>query len=389
MPSLLYLVRKVRERGIIWCVRTTIKYYLTWRHRIRGQIGLKLQQIFIRPVLIIPSLRFLFRRDVHLDRRILAIWDFRTSPYSIGDMLYFNEVTMIQRLIHKVDKVDICLTFDSTNTSPSAVNIIRADDNYYHVSTLLPVVTTNPNLGSFYIFDSQERLEAFLMANVDRYHIFPPLKEYLNKFPSSASNFNFINKFYRKNGFIPYLSCQPNIIKWACTFINRNVEPYFPVVVHLRNQQLFTERNARLDCWLEFFKYCNGKFNVKFVLIGAMEETDDRFRQFPNVVVAKDFGTTVVQDLALIQTSLLFLGVSSGPNIMAIFSDTPYVIFNFTPYTESDIPYGSKPAFATDLQKMAWEPENTDMLIREFSELYSKINLSEWKTKHLGRLKET
>ena len=380
MPGLSYLFGKVRERGFIQSLKAVMEIA---RLRI-GRINHGLHHFLVRSTLTIPSLRFLLRPSHQPEKRILAIWDFHTSPYSVGDVLVFNEMTMVLRLIHKVDKVDVCLVWDRSDTKPAIINSAHPGNhtNHYNLSTILPVASVNPDLGSVYIFDSRDRLEAFLIENADKYDIWPPLTEYLNKFSTYQSNFDFVHNFYKSNGYIPYLSCEELLVKWAYGFIRDNVRPYFPVVVHLRNHPtVIPSRNARLDCWLEFFNYCNGKFDAKFVLISSKEEIDDRFRGLSNVVISKDFATTAVQDLALIQTSLLFMGVSSGPNMMAIYSDIPYIVFNFTPYSEKSIPSGSKPLFATSLQKFTWEPETIDSLIKEFSELYNKLNIADWKEK--------
>ena len=382
MQGILFVVRKLRERGPVWCFRAAI---VATRLRIR-RINQGLKRILIRSSLTLPSLRFILRPGPQPEKRILAIWDFHTSPYSVGDVLVFNEMTMVLRLIHKVDKVDICLVWDRSDPEPALTNSALPNNhtNYYNLSTILPVASVNPYLGSVHIFDSRDRLKAFLIDNAGKYHIWPHFTEYLSKDFTYRSNFDFIHNFYKANGFIPYLSCEELLIKWAYRFIRDNVQPCFPVVVHMRNHPTVTpSRNAKLDYWLEFFNYCNGRFNVKFILIGTREEIDDRFRGLTNVIISKDFATTAVQDLALIQTSLLFLGVSSGPNIMAIFSDLPYVVFNYKLLSENSLRPGSKPLFATPLQTIMWEPENTEILIKEFSELYSKINLTDWEEKYI------
>lgn len=305
-----------------------------------------------------------------------------------------HERTQILRLIHRVDKVDFCFVCDPQYPARKpGEQGVTPDNFHHHFPTLVSTVYLNPHVGSYFIFDSHEQLEDFIASNVERYHIWPGFKEYVAKHLAYRDNFDFIQDFYRENGFIPYLDCRPSTLEWAHTFYEKYVRPEFPVVVHLRRKvSMSPDRDALLDEWLEFFKACEGRFGVKFVLIGAAAEIDDRFRHLNNVVVAKDYRTTVEQDLVLVYSALIFLGVSSGPNTMAIFSQTPYIIFGFKTANET-VPYGGNFNFATDMQKLIWEPETADTLMEEFSNLFNRVDKLDWekraKSFMASRAKET
>jgi hypothetical protein len=172
------------------------------------------------------------------------------------------------------------------------------------------------------------------------------------------------------------------MVDWARSFMVEKVRPRLPVVVHIRNDRVSSwdsilEHNAQLDCWLEFFSFCEGKYNVKFVVICGKDEVDPRFRGLPNVIIAKDSCTTVEQELALIQVSLMFMGGRSGISQMATFNDIPYIILNYSPGAET-ICTGSGFAFATPLQRLIWERETTELLIAEFTKLFSRIDTDKW-----------
>jgi len=238
----------------------------------------------------------------------------------------------------------------------------------------------NPHLGSFFLFDSYEDLERFVEQNIDRYTIWPSADGYLEKKFTYAGNFDEVQNFYGKYGFIPHLSCRPFTLNWAYAFFKENVLPDVAVVVHLRNNpEQDTQRNSKIEAWLEFFGFCNEKFGVKFVIIGTKKEIDPRLRSCPNVIIAKDFNTTVEQDMALIQTSAIYMGVASGPGEMAVFSDKPYLIMNFQLGSETITKDGSA-VFANRLQKFVWEPETAQTLIREFSGLFYSIDIDHWKS---------
>lgn len=115
-----------------------------------------------------------------------------------------------------------------------------------------------------------------------------------------------------------------------------------------------------------------------FVMIGEKEEIDPRFRGFSNVLIAKDYSTTIEQDLALIQAGIMFLGTTSGPATMALFSDKPYVIYGFQTVYEK-LETGQQMPWATLLQKLVWGQETTEKLITDFEWLYNQIDREKWR----------
>ena len=112
-------------------------------------------------------------------------------------------------------------------------------------------------------------------------------------------------------------------------------------------------------------------------MICTYQEIDERLRQIPNVVIAKDFHTNLEEDLALIHASLLFMGVSSGPTALSLLSGHPFIQFNVQPIHEN-IKKGSQIIFTDELQKIIWEPETTPRLIEEFASLFNKVDKSSW-----------
>ena len=334
-----------------------------------------------RATLIIPYLRFLLRPSTQLEKRILAILDLRVVPSTYGEVLIFQEVTMIERILHGVDKIDVVWLCPPNQPARDDQRITK-DNYYYYLSDRLPLAHVNPHLGSFFLMDSPEALEAYIKDNAHRYYVFPPFRDYLGMRLTYQEYFDRVQEFYRQYGYIPHLSCQSAMVTWARFFIKENIRPYLPVTVHLRNDKTKTwvralERNAKLDCWLEFFALCEDKFDVKFIVVCGKDEIDPRLRNLANVILSKDYSTTVEQDLALIQASLMFMGVCSGMDVMPMFSDIPYIVTNFRSRSET-IPYGLAPVFATSLQRLIWEPETTELLIDEFTNLFRQVDTSQW-----------
>ena len=132
------------------------------------------------------------------------------------------------------------------------------------------------------------------------------------------------------------------------------------------------------------------RYPVKFVIICARSEIDNRLRECSNVIIAKDYHTGVEQDMALIHTSAMHMGAGSGPATMAWFNNKPYLMVNTT-YKSGE--FFERPGmirqeecdiqrfwFAGPLQRVANGTETAELLIREFALLWEKIDLEQWRS---------
>ena len=102
----------------------------------------------------------------------------------------------------------------------------------------------------------------------------------------------------------------------------------------------------------------------------------------PNVILSRDYGSSLSRDLALIQTASIFMGMTSGPCNMALFSDIPYAIYKNPDHDveEMAIELGKADRFpfAMPFQKIMRIFETGDNLMAEFANLYAQINRQDW-----------
>jgi hypothetical protein len=325
----------------------------------------------------------------------LAVYDTSLQPLAVGDILIFQEASLVLCQKHQVDVVDFAIVYDLKNpasSDPVFSGTITEDNVMYHLASILPIAQVNPRLGSLFVFDSHEHLQRYINDNADRYHVWPSgwkmaTREYL-----SPAVFNdLLYSHYKKHGSIPYLSCRPFLKEWAKGFYLEHVHPRIPVTVNIRNNKGWhLHRNSTLDSWIEFFHHCETRYPAKFVIICARSEIDDRLRNCANVLIAKDYHTGVEQDMALIHTSAIHMGAGSGPATMAWFNSNPYLMVNTVYKTgeffehpdmiqqeESNI---QRFWFAGPLQRVANGVESAELLIREFAFLWGAVDLQHWQS---------
>jgi hypothetical protein len=342
---------------------------------------------------IFPSLGGLLLPGASSERRLLLIYDTSSQPFNIGDILILQEGSLVLREKYRLDAVDFAVVYDPKQPAASdpAFSSITEANALYHLASILPVAQVNQHLGSLFLFNSHRSLQRFIADSADVYHVWPSAWKFGSREYLYYDVFNdLLYDHYKEHGSIPRLTCRQFLVDWAHAFYQKHVSPQVPVTVNVRNNKAFhTHRNLRLECWLEFFHHCEARYPAKFVVLCARSEIDERLRQCPNVIIAKDHDTGVEQDLALVHASAVHMGAGSGPASMAWFNDKPYLMVN-TVYGPQ---YFAHPEmihqeeenvqrfwFSGPLQRIAGGPETTELLIREFARMWAAVDIRRWQS---------
>ena len=372
-----YYLVKLREKGLMWaCRRAFCQAHMPPR-RLVG---------FLRWVF--PTLCKLLPSTPSKDRRLLAIYDLSSQPFSIGDILVIQEASLVLREKHHLDMIDFAIVYNPKHPASNPIHASITETNVmYHLGSILPVAQVNQYLGSLFVFNSHLHLQRFIADNADLYHVWPPAWKFAGRKYLRYTVYNdLLYNYYKEHGTIPPLSCRQFLIDWAQAFYREHVYPQVPVTVQVRNNKTFhVHRNLRLECWLEFFHHCEERYPVKFIVTCALAEVDDRMRQCPNVTIAKDYHTSIEQDLALIYTAAIHMGASSGPGTMAFLNTKPYLIVNTDLYPHLNrgmIREGNflRFCFAGPLQRLAVGPETTELLIAEFARMWEAVDVDSWRS---------
>lgn len=334
------------------------------------------------------SLTFLKRAT---KKRILIVYDLSTQPFSIGDILTVQEASLVLKEINKVDYIDIAIICEQheLKLNDKAFKNINSKNYFYHLSAIMPVAQVNPNLGSILGFNSYLELQEYILSNITRVHVWPSkwrasvTREYLYYLIFE----DILYPFYKERGYLPHLESRELLKNWAKSFYHEKSNGLAPITVNIRNNPHFqTERNLNVDIWIEFFDYCKDRYPVKFFIICAPSEVDNRLRHMVNVVVVKDYFTNIENDLALISESIIHMGAPSGPATMSFFSDKPYLIFRSEFHLQhfcnsKIIVYEDESVqrffFSNEFQIFIGQPETKELLIKYFSKIWSSLDLRE------------
>src|SRR5207253_11309312 len=100
-----------------------------------------------------PILGSVLRRTPPSERRLLAIYDLSTQPFSIGDILVIQEASLVVREKYGLNLVDFALVYDPQRpaaSDPVFADSINENNVMYHLASVLPVAQTNQHLGSLF-----------------------------------------------------------------------------------------------------------------------------------------------------------------------------------------------------------------------------------------------
>ena len=312
-------------------------------------------------------------------KRLLLIYDLASQPFSIGDILIFQEASLVLRDSHNLDKIDIAVVYDANRpvVGDPAFAYIKPENFLFYLPSILPAAQINPYLGGAFLFDSHECLESYIADNESRYYVWPSVGLYTSKEYLFYYCFNeLFYEYFKQHRKLPRLTSRPAAQAWAREFFNKHAPHSIMGTVQLRRNPADTGRNSLYAAWLEFFRHCAERYPARFLIICAPHEVDAAFRDLPNVIIAKDHHTSIEQDLALIETAAFHMGASSGPSTICQFNDKPYCIFgwNLDPAVfKGVVCEGSRRRFYFSNDHQSWiaAKETPALLAAEFERMWA------------------
>lgn len=294
-----------------------------------------------------------------MPNKLMLVYDFSSQPFSVGDILSFHEMSLCLCKERGYNEIDFVFTYDPKNPvqKVSAFSHINSSNFGGYLLSLTPVANANPLVKSVRVM----RHDELHGLKKDGYDVWPPKigGEYMF-YPIMEHVLN----HYKKYGDVPKMSCSDELKEWAQEFGGDYIS------IQIRRNPHNSKRDSRYMAWHDFMKSLPDE---RFVILCERSEMDDRLR-LPNVIFSKDHKTSVLEDLALVQCSRVHMGATSGPCVMAMFSDKPYALYNsqggqdkaagfFYEGTKGRFPYSRADQWTRT------DKETPELLIRDFEEM--------------------
>ncbi len=329
-------------------------------------------------------LRLLFSPQSRRGKKLLAIWDLKSLPWSVGDSLVFIETVNAVRIERNHDAFDLCIIYDdgfpAGNRGRGAPgNHLTSENARDYILDLLPMFSGAEGLGSLFLFTSRDEFDRFLRNNLSMYDLFPSLYGLLSEKYNLAGGgvMGELVDFKKKRGWVPSLRVPGRSLAWAYDFYRKTLpDGALPVALSLKVSIHDQRRNADPAAWLPFLDQCKKEYpEVVFVALGYREERMKGIEDRTNVVFASDYGTNVMEQMALIATSCLYMVVNSGLAAFGLFGPVPYLMYNMHPSQMFfHVPFTSDTRIIHDNRRLM----TPEVLFDDFRQLYGRIDRGGW-----------
>lgn len=292
-----------------------------------------------------------------MPQTIFAVWDLEIAGTSMGAFLIFQEELLMYRDIWDVQDIELFFYLGETNVS---------------LSYLASLAQLNPFLTAVhFIRDKKDVAHRLPVGEIFQW---PSCK--LDNNCSYFGSTLHIQKLWEKTQKIFSLQ-SPNSLnilaeKWLKTHVP---EGHYPVSIHLKNNDVDSQSNANQEEWLKLFKE-NKNLPLKFILMGN-EPYDERFSDCSNCVITQSEGGSLEIEFALIQLSLFFMGMSSGPCNIAILSELPYLVWKHPDHhsreMDKELDENGQLVFSNQNQKFIRGIDTFGSLNHELNILYENL----------------
>lgn len=328
-----------------------------------------------------------FLNKIVPNKKLLAVYDFATQPFSLGDVLYFVAgATTLAHNYHSPAIDYIFISDPSRQPQDPIFNGLQSNDNHLlNATKLLPIALLSNKIGSLIILNSFEDFKTFYQDNQSRYILWPSPQEIIARKYMYYDIGKLLTSYHRAHHKLPEIFSIPGETqKWVFDFFKTQVGDCIPVTINIRNNKQFhQDRNSDIDQLLELFRLTQD-VPIKFIIICSQSEIDDRFLNLQNVIVAKSFNTSIIQDLALIHYSQMHTGAAAGPCTMAALNDKPYFVYNIQGIIPHLSRYGDSLriidedkvtfGFATPNQYFRLKQANVETMLSDLTEAMRSID---------------
>lgn len=299
---------------------------------------------------------------------ILGCWDKSLPGTQFGTLFIFLTECQLVARTSKANSIDIALDASSHNIKNISEGQFRLLNSNDEIDAALSVLNGIDTIKKIYVCGGKSGIEA-LSLSLTNTHLTWGLDK--RSYDSTIS----IQELYKLTGKIQPLKFKPELQQWAYKTIQGQHDKIPFVALHLKQLINFKGTNpislANNSVWYKFLSIATSRYSTKFIVLGD-DPLDINIKNLPNVIIANEIGAkTFVQHIALLSECDGFMGMMSSISNLAIFSDSPYVVFKNPEHHKKamnkEIGIKNYYPFATKFQKILRVNETVDLLLSEFA----------------------
>jgi hypothetical protein len=314
---------------------------------------------------------------------LVGLIDFAYQHYALGDALTTEMYLAVEASDRGLAHIDLVLALDVWKPSSDIQAFITHENYLSHLDNLFPAYLCQPLLRSIRLIRDRRAFNYMMLSNAaSGVAMWPTIGDHLRRrFPFPLGHRR-INAFFAKHGRIPYLQVPRGYRDWVSRFIASQARDRVICTINPRQASLTsvaatTYRDAPLADWYRFMRHVRQSHpEVLFVMVGGYVEWEQRLLHLSNVYIPRRHGLELGHELAILLSSDMFMGTSSGFSTAATFSPVPYAILNVEHFFHhfAEVPvFAPRYPFGRPNQLLTWRRETTDELVAMFDKIYATV----------------
>lgn len=359
----------IRKGGVRWCVRNNLKKANLEVIKFIDQ----LISYFIKP-----------DKDT-----LFAFYDLDVNPVTY-DFLYFMVGAELQRKSLGLKNLRITIVPGKKNglrdERVDYEQVIDFDKRVWRLHNIVAhsYLTLIPN-SDLQLPNSRDLVHHEIRKSK---YVYPPNYSIVEPTCIDANLYTSINNSLRKNGLQSFFTSGISGRQYIKDWLKSVKCSKRLVVITLRNYRYGSERNSNIDAWIEFARSLDpNKYKAVFIPDTDSAYDDSMMDLANEFLVMREASFSLPIRLALYEYAYVNMSVSNGPS--ALFTMNTHCRYLFFKILTPSVPQtteevwrsygyipGKTPEYATNLQKWVWEEDDSEILIREFSEFVKRAEES-------------
>ncbi len=311
---------------------------------------------------------------------LTAFYDLEVSPISY-DFAIFLTLAEIERRRAGADSVHIVIV-------PTAEGQFRNDDAEYDAANkrwrlhniLLPLCAAAPSPISISL--CRDRGEA---ARIEAGSDGPRFPEgYATNAPTAGFMWSQVASASARGEAVPSLRAGAEARRSMEAWLGAHCGSRRPVTVTLRESSHFAARNSNTADWLQFARELDRDRYCPVIIRDTERIFAPASSEFDGILCCPLASLNLDLRLALYELAWLNLGIPNGPTALFwLNAHIRFLMFGMinenAPGTSSvfvasqGLPHGGQLPHATPFQRLVWEPDNADVITREFAAMTARI----------------